>query len=158
MDFDDIDITILSNLQKHGRMTNVELAQKAGISPPPCLRRLKIMEKNGLLSEYHAVISSELTGFTVKAFCVVSLTSQSSDTVSDFLQIVEGSCNIRSCFSTSGSKFFILSIVAKDLREYERILKCTLQDSGIVSSIESYIVLSTHKDEFGIPIETLRNT
>ena len=116
MDFDDIDVRMLDNLQKHGRMTNVELARKVGISPPPCLRRLRIMEKKGLLSGYHAIVDPEQTGFTVSAFCVVSLVSQASKTVDSFLQIVEKECNIRSCFSTSGNKSFVLTIVAKNLQ------------------------------------------
>ncbi|MBQ9335145.1 MAG: Lrp/AsnC family transcriptional regulator [Alphaproteobacteria bacterium] len=155
MNFDKIDIAILSNLQKHGRMTNVELAKRAGISAPPCLRRLKLMEKQGAILSYHAEINPEFTGFSIKAFCTVTLVSQASPIVNDFLKIVEKEPNIRTCFSTSGNELFILSIVAKDLREYEKVLKNKLQNSNVVSSITSHIVLNTHKSEFGIPIETI---
>ena len=150
---DSIDITILSNLQKYGRMSNVTLAKKVGISAPPCLRRFKIMEKQGILSGYHAVVNHELLGYTIKALCVVSLVSQSSNIVEDFLKIVNSERNIRACYATSGNESFILRIVAKDLKEYEKILKNILHDSGIVSNISSYIMLNKYKDEFGIPIE-----
>lgn len=152
MSLDSVDILILSNLQKHGRMSNVCLAKKAGISAPPCLRRFKIMERRGFLSGYHAVVDPELLGFTIKAFCVVSLVSQVSETIDSFLKIVEREDSIRSCFSTSGSEFFILTVVAKDLKEYEKVLQGKLQNSGFVSSITSYIALNKHKDEFGIPL------
>ena len=155
MNFDKIDIAILSNLQKHGRMTNVELAKRAGISAPPCLRRLKLMEKQGAILSYHAVINPEYTGFNIKAFCTVTLLSQSPKVVNDFLRIVEKEPNIRTCFSTSGNQSFILTIVAKDLREYEKVLKNKLQSSEVVSNITSYIILNTHKNESGIPIETI---
>ena len=98
MNLDEIDIVILGNLQDSGRMTNVELAKRAGISAPPCLRRLKILEEEGVVSDYHAVINSEFLGFTIKSFCVVSLVSQSPKVVSDFLQIIGKERNIRACF------------------------------------------------------------
>ena len=150
---DSIDIKILSNLQSYGRMSNVTLAKKVGISAPPCLRRFKIMEGKGILSGYHAVVNPELLGFTIRALCVVSLVSQSSTVVEDFLKLVNSESNIRSCFATSGNESFILNIVSKDLKEYEKILKDILHDSGIVSNISSYIMLNKYKDEFGIPIE-----
>ena len=153
MNLDEIDIVILSNLQNSGRMTNVELAKRAGISAPPCLRRLKILEEERVVTGYHAVINSEFMGFTIKAFCIVSLVSQSSQVVNDFLRIIGIERNIRTCFSTSGSEFFILTIVARNLREYEKILRDTLQGSGIVSNITNYIILNKHKDKFGIPID-----
>lgn len=154
MSLDNIDFVILKNLQKYGRMSNVCLAEKAGISAPPCLRRFKIMEQRGFLLGYHAVVNPERLGFTIKAFCIVSLISQAPEAVNSFLKIVEDESNIRSCFSTSGSEVFILTIVAKDLKEYEKILHKKLQASGIVSNITSYIALNKHKDEFGIPIDS----
>ena len=153
MNLDSVDIVILDSLQKHGRMSNVRLAEKAGISAPPCLRRFKLMEHQGVLVGYHAVVNPELLGFTIKAFCAVSLTSQSTETVSSFLKIVEREPCIRSCFSTSGNEVFILTIVAKNLKAYEGILHGTLQSSGFVSNITSYILLNKHKDEFGIPLD-----
>ncbi len=153
MNLDRVDMVILGNLQKYGRMSNVRLAEEAGISAPPCLRRFKIMEQQGFLQGYHAVINPELLGFTIKAFCIVSLVSQAMETVSHFLKIVEQECCIRSCFSTSGNEVFILTVVAKDLKSYEKILHGTLQSSGFVSNITSYVLLNKHKDEFGIPLE-----
>ena len=153
MNLDSIDMVILGNLQQHGRMSNVHLAKKAGISAPPCLRRFKLMEDQGFLQGYHAIVNPELLGFTIKAFCIVSRVSQATETVSSFLKIVERECRIRSCFSTSGDEVFILTVSAKDLKSYEGILHGTLQSSGFVSSIASYILLNKHKDEFGLPLE-----
>lgn len=158
MNLDSIDMVILDNLQKHGRMSNVLLAEKAGISAPPCLRRFRIMEHQGFLQGYHAVVNPELLGFTIKAFCIVSLVSQAMETVGSFLKIVGREPCIRSCFSTSGSEVFILTVVAKDLKSYEGILHGTLQSSGFVSSMTSYVLLNKHKDEFGIPLEISRKS
>lgn len=152
---DSVDVSILENLQKNGRMTNVCLAESVGISAPPCLRRLKLMEKKGVITSYHAVINPDSVGFSIRAVCVVTLASQSPEVVDAFIKLVNECSNIRTCFSSTGNEAFVLSIVARTLREYEKVVKNTLQKSGLVMNITSYINLNKHKDEFGVPVEAL---
>ena len=152
MKLDSIDRTLLSNLQKHGRISNVDLAESVGISAPPCLRRLKLMESNGVIKGYHAEVNAKVLGLNFHAICVVTLASQDSKDVNNFLKNIEKCKNIRTCSSTSGNENFILSIVAKDMFEYETILKEEIQCEGLVSSIERYISVNRHKNEPGLPI------
>lgn len=150
---DNIDKILLNNLQKNGRITNVELAENAGISAPPCLRRLKLMENKNIITGYHADINPTSLGYFFRAICIVSLKCQSSVEVKKFLDSVSKSENIRSCFSTSGNENFILTIVAKNLQDYERILKKEIQSNKALSSVKTYITLNKHKDDCGLPIE-----
>ena len=152
---DNVDMIMLNSLQNNGRITNVNLAANAGISAPPCLRRLKLLEKRGIITSYHARINPTALGYTIRAICVVSLVSQSKDSVKKFLNIIDKSDNIRQCYSSSGNESFLLSIVAKDLKDYERILEDILQASDVVASITSYLTLNKHKDEFGLPIDQI---
>ena len=150
---DNIDKMILNNLQKNGRLANVDLAENAGISAPPCLRRLKLMEDRKIIMGYHADINPLSLSYFVRAICIVSLSSQFSADVKKFLDNILKSKNIRSCFSTSGNESFILTIVAKDLQDYESILKKEIQSSSVVSNIKTYVTLNKHKDDYGVPIE-----
>jgi DNA-binding Lrp family transcriptional regulator len=150
---DKIDMMILGNLQDNGRVTNVELAANAGISAPPCLRRLKLMEEDGVIQGYHATINPCVLGYELKAFCIVFLASQNVEKVNSFVSRIATLKNVRSCFSTPGNEVFILSIIVKDLKEYEAILQNELQSSDLISRIKTYILSNTHKDEYGIPID-----
>ncbi|MDR1391560.1 MAG: Lrp/AsnC family transcriptional regulator [Holosporales bacterium] len=150
---DSIDIILLSNLQKKGRITNVELAENVGISAPPCFRRLKLMESRGIITGYHAEIDPRALGYEFRAVCIVSLFSQFLDEVENFVRIIKNSKNVRSCFSTLGNEEFVLTIVAKDLKEYESMLKSRIQSNKAVSGVKTYMTVNKHKDEYGIPIE-----
>lgn len=150
---DDIDKVILRALQEDGRITNVDLAEKAGISAPPCLRRLKLMEQGGIISGYHADVNPSAFDLQFKAICIVTLSSQDSKEVQRFLNSVKKSKNIRRCFSTAGNENFIFYIVARDLSDYEAILQRDLQASGLISRMKTYIMVNTHKNEHGIPLQ-----
>lgn len=152
MRLDSIDKTLLSILQKYGRITNVDLAERVGISAPPCLRRLKLMESSGVIKGYHAEVNPKVLDFNFQAICIISLVSQDSKDVNIFLSNIEKCKNIRSCSSTIGNENFILFIVAKDIHEYESILKKEIQSGGFVNSIKTYITVNRHKNEYGLPI------
>ncbi len=152
MKLDSIDKTLLSTLQKYGRITNVDLAESVGISAPPCLRRLKLMESNGVIKGYHAEVNAKVLGLNFHAVCIVTLASQDPRDVNNFLQNIEKCKNIRTCNSTSGNENFILSIVAKDMLEYELILKEEIQTGGLVSNIKTYITVNKYKNEPSLPI------
>ncbi|MDR1233582.1 MAG: Lrp/AsnC family transcriptional regulator [Holosporales bacterium] len=151
--FDDVDVSILSNLQKNGRMTNVQLAKNAGISAPPCLRRLKTMEKNGVVVGYHAELNGTSLGYGFAAICIVSLVSQNSWDVSAFTNNIGKLKNVRHCFATPGNSEFVLVIVAKDLEDYEEIIQKKIQKDKNILNLKTYILMKKHKGEFGVPIE-----
>ncbi|MDR1034949.1 MAG: Lrp/AsnC family transcriptional regulator [Holosporales bacterium] len=153
MRIDDIDISILANLQKNGRMTNVKLAKDARISAPPCLRRLKAMERNGIIAGYHAEINADAFGFGFRAICIITLTSQNPVDVEEFVNCVTKLKNIRYCFATPGNSDFILGIIAKNLEDYEDIIQKKIQNDGNIKSIKTLILMKKHKDEYGIPVE-----
>ena len=81
---DDVDRRILSDLQTDGRMTNVELAKRAGISAPPCLRRVRVLEDGGIIRGYHADIDADALGYSVNVFAFVGLTSQAEADLQEF--------------------------------------------------------------------------
>ncbi|MDR0942331.1 MAG: Lrp/AsnC family transcriptional regulator [Holosporales bacterium] len=153
VELDRIDNMILEKLQRNGRMTNVELAETVGISPPPCLRRLKFLEQKGIISGYHAELNRAVLGYKIKALCIVSISSQFTGKVESFVKSLEKSENIRECESTAGNEFFILTIIARNLEEYEEILRDYIQSSKVVSNVKSYILTNNHKCEYGLPIK-----
>ncbi|MDR1475813.1 MAG: Lrp/AsnC family transcriptional regulator [Holosporales bacterium] len=154
--FDDIDISILSDLQENGRMTNVQLAKNAGISAPPCLRRLKAMERNGVIIGYHAEINAFTFGYSFKAICIINLISQNSWEVSDFVDNITKLKNVRYCFATPGNSDFVLLIVAKSLEDYEDIIQKKIQRDKNIRSVKTFILMKKHKAEHGIPIESIK--
>jgi DNA-binding Lrp family transcriptional regulator len=112
---DDIDRKILAELQADGRMTNVELARRVGISAPPCLRRVRALEETGFIRGYHADIDARELGFEVKVFAMVRLASQSERDLSAFETLVQGWPLVRECHMLNGEIDFILKCVAPDL-------------------------------------------
>lgn len=149
---DSIDLSILENIQKNGRITNVELASITGISAPPCLRRLKSLEKNGIITGYHADIDPEYMGYGFKGMSVITLSSQNIKDVTTFINNISKLKNVRSCFSTPGEQEFVLTIIAQNLQEYDRFLENYIQSDRNVVSIKTYIYMKGHKNEFGIPL------
>ena len=111
---DKIDLKILRNLQDNGRMTNVELAKRAGISPPPCLRRVRALEETGCIRGYRAELDAESLGFGVTVFAHVGLHSQAETDLIAFEKRVEGWPEVRECHMLAGETDFLLKIVAED--------------------------------------------
>src|SRR5690606_18883918 len=115
---DSIDRRILRDLQNDGRMTNVELAKRAGISAPPCLRRVRALEEAGYIRGYHADISPEAMGFGVTVFAQVGLSSQADSDLRAFERLVDGWPNVRECHMLAGEADFLLKVVAEDWDAY----------------------------------------
>ena len=110
---DEIDRAILAELQADGRMTNVALAERVGISPPPCLRRVRALEKAGYIRGYHADVSAELLGFGVTVFAWVGLHSQSETDLLAFEALAASWPEVRSCHMLAGETDFLLKVVAR---------------------------------------------
>ncbi len=107
---DRIDLKILTDLQADGRMTNVELAQRAGISAPPCLRRLRALEQAGFIRGYHAELDGEALGYEVTFFALVGLDSQSETVLRGFEAQVGAWPEVRECHMARGPHDFVLHL------------------------------------------------
>jgi len=153
---DHIDRAILAELQADGRMTNVELAARVGISPPPCLRRVRALEKAGYVRGYHAEVSPELLGFGVTVFAWVGLHRQAESDLLAFEALVAAWPEVRSCHMLAGETDYLLKIVAKDWDAYQSFLTRTLTAAPNVKAVKSALAIRNSKAEPGVPI--LRNS
>ena len=150
---DRIDRRILHDLQTDGRMTNVELARRAGISAPPCLRRVRALEKAGLIKGYHAEVNAEALGFAVTVFAQVGLSSQAEADLKSFEALMASYPEVRECHMLAGEADFLLRIVATDWDAYQRFLTTRLTPAPNVSHVKSALAIRTSKAEPGVPIE-----
>lgn len=150
---DRIDLRILRDLQENGRMTNVDLAKRVGISPPPCLRRVRALEETDCIRGYHAEIDPEALGFNVTVFANVGLHSQAEADLVAFEQLVESWPEVRDCHMLAGETDFLLRIVAEDWDAYQRFLTTKLTAAPNVSVVKSALAIRTSKNLPGVPIE-----
>jgi DNA-binding Lrp family transcriptional regulator len=152
---DKLDITILDNLQEDGRMTNVELSRRVGISAPPCLRRVKTLEDEGLIAGYNAVLNAPMLGFSVVIYAEVALTSQNDADLREFEEKVQTWPMVRECYMVTGGADFLLKIVATDFDAYQEFLSKELSTLPKVSQIKTRMVVRTSKKKPGVPIEAI---
>jgi DNA-binding Lrp family transcriptional regulator len=152
INFDAIDLRLLSELQKDGRVTNVELAGKVGLTAPPCLRRMRTLEQSGAIKGYHADIDPAALGYSIMVFAMVSLKSQAEDDLKAFETHVRSLPNVRECHMLNGEIDFILKIVAHDLQSFQEFLTSQLTSAPNVSSVKTSLTIRTAKDEPGVPI------
>lgn len=152
---DPIDRQILAELQADGRMTNVELASRVGISAPPCLRRVRTLEEAGYIKGYHADVDARELGFEVQVFAMVRLRSQAEADLAAF----EGRCRawplVRECHMLNGEIDFILKCVAPDLSSFQNFLTEQLLSADNVASIKTSLVIRCAKQEPGLPFDVL---
>ncbi len=149
---DRIDRQILSDLQSDGRMTNVDLAQRAGISAPPCLRRVRALEQAGYIKGYHAQLDPATLGFTVTVFAHVGLNSQAEADLSGFEGLVKEWPEVRECHMLAGETDFLLKIVAKDWDAYQKFVTEKLTAAPKVANVKSALGIRSAKSLPGVPI------
>jgi DNA-binding Lrp family transcriptional regulator len=152
---DPIDRRILAELQADGRMTNVELAKRVGISAPPCLRRVRTLEEQGFIKGYHADVDSRELGFEVQVFASVGLQKQAEADLSAFEDLCQGWPLVRECHMLNGEVDFILKCVAPDLSTFQRFLTEELTAAENVASVKTSLVIRGAKDEPGVPFNIL---
>jgi DNA-binding Lrp family transcriptional regulator len=150
---DRIDRRILRDLQADGRMTNVDLAKRAGISAPPCLRRVRALEEAGLIRGYHADINAEALGFGVTVFAHVGLSSQAESDLKAFEALVNSWPEVREANMLAGETDFLLKVVAEDWDAYQRFLTTKLTAAPNVSHVKSALAIRTSKYAPGVPID-----
>ncbi len=152
---DQIDRTILAELQADGRMTNVELARRVGISAPPCLRRVRTLEEAGLIRGFHADVDPRALGFEVQVFALVGLRSQAESDLAAFESRCKGWPLVRECHMLNGEVDFILKCVAPDLPSFQRFLTQDLTSAENVESVKTSLVIRNAKDDPGVPFDVL---
>lgn len=150
---DKIDRKILSNLQDNGRITNVELAKEAGISAPPCLRRVRALEDSGFIKGYHAKVDSVALGYGVTVFAQVKLVSQAETDLNKFEEMINNWDMVRECHMLAGETDFLIKIVAHDWDHYQNFLTHELTAAPNVTSVKSSLAIRSAKDAPGVPIE-----
>lgn len=150
---DEIDRRILATLQDHGRMTNVRLAKTVGISPPPCLRRVRALEKAGYIKGYHAELDASHLGFSVTVFAHVGLHSQAEADLAAFEERVRAWPMVRECSMMAGETDFILKVVAKDWDAYQNWLTRELVASPNVDTVRSTLAIRESKHLPGVPLD-----
>ena len=150
--FDSIDLHILAELQNDGRMTNVELAGRVGLTAPPCLRRVRTLEEDGVIEGYHAQLNSMRLGYTITVFAMVSLKSQAESDLREFEDHVARLAPVRECHMLNGEIDFILKIVARDLQEFQEFLTTSLTTAPHVAGVKTSLTIRTSKNVPGVPV------
>jgi len=150
-DLDAIDRRILAELQLDGRMTNVELARRAGISAPPCLRRVRRLEEAGIILGYHAESDPQKLGWEITFFAIVGLESQKEIVLSAFERMVGAWPEVRECHMIRGGGDFLLRLVARDTA-HENQLTQRLTGADHVSRVQTLQTIRTSVSLAGVPL------
>mgnify|MGYP003589471240 CR=1 FL=1 len=150
--FDEIDMQILRELQENGRMTNVELADRVGLTAPPCLRRVRSLEEAGIIRAYHADLDPNALGYSITVFAMVSLKSQAEADLRGFEDHIATLPEVRECYMLNGEIDFILKVVARDLQSFQQFLTSKLTSAPNVNSVKTSLTIRTSKQLPGIPL------
>ncbi len=152
---DAIDLKILQEIQADGRITNVDLAARAGISPPPCLRRVRALEEAGYITGYRGLLDGSKLGFEVTVFALVHLASQAEADLRAFEAYVRSEPMVRECWMLSGDIDFILKCVAPDMATFQEFVT-RLTSGPHVRNVKTSLVLHNSKNEPSVPLEIRR--
>ncbi len=151
VELDAIDRQIIAELQADGRMTNVELARRAGISAPPCLRRVRRLEELGIIKGYHAEVDAPLLGWSLNFYALIGLDSQKGSVLEAFEAQVGAWPETRECHMIRGGGDFLVRLVARDAA-HQNILTRRLTDSVHVVRVQTLQTIHTSRDLAGVPI------
>ena len=152
LNLDSIDWRILKELQADGRMTNIALAGKIGLSAPPCLRRVRALEEAGLIGGYAALVDEEALGFALTAFAMVRLHNQAEADLRTFENRVLGWPIVREAHMLSGESDYMLRCVARDLTSFQDFILDELTAAPNVASVKTFLTIRRAKREVGVPI------
>ena len=144
---DSTDRRMLALLQEDGRITNHDLSQKVGLSPTPCLRRLKRLEESGVIKGYSAIVDPKAYGLPFS----VRLSQQTQEHIAEFEKAVETWPEVAECYLMTGSQDYLLRIVTDGIEGYERFLKLKVTRLKCIQSVESNFALATIKKRVGLP-------
>jgi DNA-binding Lrp family transcriptional regulator len=149
---DATDWRILRELQAEGRITNLALANKIGLSPPPCLRRVRALEEAGLITGYTALLDEAALGFALTAFAMVRLHNQSEADLRAFENALLGWPMVREAHMLSGESDYMLKCVSRDLTSFQGFVLDQLTAAPNVASVKTFLTIRKAKREMGVPI------
>jgi len=149
---DSVDRKILAILQDEGRITNVDLAERVGITAPPCLRRVRALEDEGFIQGYHANLNPDMMGFDLTVFAMVGLNEQKEEHLRAFEEKVQDWPLVRECYMLNGEIDFILKVIARDLTEFQRFLTEQLTAVENVKSVKTSLTIRNSKRSPGVPV------
>ena len=155
---DSTDWRILKELQADGRMTNIALATKIGLSAPPCLRRVRALEEQGLIGGYAALVDEEALGFALTAFAMVRLHNQAEADLRAFENRLLGWTIVREAHMLSGESDYMLRCVARDLTSFQDFVLDELTAAPNVASVKTFLTIRRAKREPGVPISASSET
>ncbi len=150
---DATDWRILKELQADGRLTNVALARRVGLSPPPCLRRVQALERAGFIRGYHAVLDAHMVGFEVSAFAMVTLRAQGEAELREFENRLLTWPIVREAHMLAGDADYMLKCITTDMASFQAFVLEHLTPLPNVASVKTTVVLREAKREPGVPIE-----
>ena len=149
---DAIDRRIIAAIQDDGRITTNDLAEKVGLSPSPCARRLRLLENSGVIAGYTAIIDQKKVGLPISAFASIKLERQREEDLDRFAEAVSRWPEVMECYLMTGQRDYLMRVVCADLPAYERFLKARLTRLDGIASIESSFALGQVKHTNVLPI------
>ncbi|MFC4700431.1 Lrp/AsnC family transcriptional regulator [Glaciecola siphonariae] len=149
---DKIDRNILRELQRNGRITNQELAERVNLSPSPCLRRVKQLEQSGLIKGYNVEVDHEAYGLPIIVFVRVQLERHSADVVSKFEKAIKDAQRVLECYVMTGRSDYLLKVMVKDLHDYEHFVRHQLHEIGNIASIDTSFAYGVVKRSHVLPM------
>lgn len=149
---DRLDRSILRLLQEDGRLSNVDLARRVGLSPSPCLRRVKALEQRGYIQRYAAVLSRALLGRDLVVDVLVNLTDQRQETLAGFEAAVCEIDDILRCSLIAGDADYLLTVAVENLDAYQRLFSRRLGELPGVASLKSLVTMKAVKDSRSLPL------
>ncbi len=152
MQLDHIDRRILRELQQDGRLQNVELARRVGLSPSPCLRRVKLLEEAGVIDRYVAVVDQAKVGLKLSMFARISLTAQDAETIDHFIAAMKRLPEVVECYIMLGESDALLRVVVSDLEDYRRFQSTHLTRRNGIQTVKTDVPSETVKQSFTLPL------
>ncbi|NJN25010.1 MAG: Lrp/AsnC family transcriptional regulator [Cyclobacteriaceae bacterium] len=149
---DEIDKKILEILQSRAKITNARLSEEIGLSPAPTLERVKKLEQLGIITSYHAKLSTEKIGLGVTTFVLATLNGHNKANIEGFIEEINKIPEVIECHHITGAGDFILKVVSKDIAAYQKLMLEKVSDIKQVDNMQSMVVLSTFKDSKVIPL------
>ena len=153
MAIDKIDVKIIKTLQTNGRITNIQLSQKVGLSAAPTLERVKKLENSGIIKSYHAKVDAHKIGLGFSALINVSLERQKDNAMTNFKQKIEEIGEIVECLQVTGNFDYQLRVMVKDIPHFEQLIAGKLSKIEEIGQMQTMVVLSEVKSSGALPIE-----
>jgi Lrp/AsnC family leucine-responsive transcriptional regulator len=154
-DLDAIDRRIVATLQADGRLSNVDLAERVGLSPSPCLRRVKRLEREGYIEAYRAMLGRDRIGLGLTVFVGIKIEGHANARADPFEKAIRAMPEVVACHMVSGEADYLLEVVVPDLQHYQRFLLGKLLDLPIVKEVRSNIAIQSVKTAAALPLDHL---